>query len=133
MKAARPLGVLGWPLAFLRRLARGEPGLGRMFWLYGVGGSLTYHALLRVVAPDLGALVVLILAFPLYEVPVLIGIWRAAGRYAGSPIWADLARWGVVLWWTSLVLTTAGFLWLLGMLLLAPGVPADPAGPAIVT
>jgi len=37
------------------------------------------------------------LAYTAYEIPVIIGTWRAANKYKGSKIWAVLAKIAVVL------------------------------------
>lgn len=83
----------------------GELSLGRAFWefvvLYGLAlnlvATLGYFALLANDAPL--ALTYLAFFLPLpYDVLVLVGVWRSAAHYEGPPLWADLARGAMVLW-----------------------------------
>ena len=85
----------------ISRLWRGEIPLWKSFWLFGVGGGTllglpifsTMLALTDV--PDEATALVFVSALGfllLYLTWVFVGIWRAAGRYAGNPTWAILAK-----------------------------------------
>ena len=75
----------------LSGLARGDYGLARTFWLYGVLVRLGSSLVLRLVEGTvLGVLFGV--TYLGYEVALTMGIWRAAGRYAGGEHWVVLAR-----------------------------------------
>ncbi len=82
-----------------RRLWRGELPLGRAFWTYAVFGGLivnmTTSALFLVLAMNHLIIAALIAGYAVsvpYNLIVLVGVWRSAGRYQGERIHADLAR-----------------------------------------
>lgn len=88
---------------FLRKLARGDFGLPRTYWLFNVLAGLVVSALVGAVesagaqpAASLAA-VAIWLAYVPYQFLVLVGVWRAAGAYSGSTLWSVLARVAVVL------------------------------------
>lgn len=91
--------------ARVRRLWSGGVPLVRAFWDYAVIGGFVVNlaatigsmALVVRDAPPWLAVVVHFLALP-YNVLVLVAVWRSAGNYAGSPLWAKLARAAVVVW-----------------------------------
>jgi hypothetical protein len=87
------------------RLWRGEVGLARVFWDYAIiYGSLanliTTGGAFAALTADLPAwLAVAIFFLPLpYNVLIVVAVWRSAGRYAGPPMWARLARIAVIVW-----------------------------------
>jgi hypothetical protein len=93
------------PGNIVRRLWAGEVPLARAFWSYAVIGgtalngltTLLAMALLTMDAPATVAIAAFVLPVP-YNLLVLVAVWRSAGAYQGSRIWADLARMGVVIW-----------------------------------
>jgi hypothetical protein len=96
MDIAIPFGRAG------RRLGavwRGELPLTTVFWDWAVLGGLavnlaaTIAALALAAADAPAALTVTAFLAPLpYNLLWLIGVWRSAARYPGSPHWARLAR-----------------------------------------
>ena len=92
-------------LAWVRALWAGELPLAVAFWHFGILYGLLVNAFttvagLALVAADLPAwlaAVVFFLSAP-YNLLVLVGVWRSAGRWEGQPIWADSARIAIVLW-----------------------------------
>lgn len=84
---------------FLFRLWRGEYSLARTYWGFGALVSVCWQLALWLMALDpagwlfMGLHVVM----AVYFCVVYVGIWRAAGRYRGSRIWAWLARLAVAL------------------------------------
>jgi hypothetical protein len=97
--------MVNWP-AFLTDPLRGKTSLNRVFWLYGVGGSLLYGALELFLDPGS------VLATRLYAVGGLaIGVYTAVATYrcAGncrSKFWMRMAQVSAVL---SLVLLPVFF------------------------
>lgn len=84
----------------IRDLWQGWLPLWVTCWIFGVGGNMSFVALLLVtyvlLAPGgialLRAIYLLSLAWFIW---IFGGIWRSAGRYDGPAIWAALARLGV--------------------------------------
>ena len=80
-------------------LWRGDRGLARTFWLFGVlvGGALT--VLFLVAAQTMDSIIIGLIGFLAvwgWQVSAGVAIWRAAGRYEGNALWATLARIAVV-------------------------------------
>lgn len=100
-------------LHFLSRLVRGDFGLAKTYWLYGVLVGLGVNLISRAITSS-GMLVLFVVAYAVYEVPVLIGTWRAAAKYSGPTIWAVLAKIAVVLGAIVLAVSLLGALALLG-------------------
>jgi hypothetical protein len=83
----------------LRRLWRGEIPLAQAFWTWTAIGALLLNA-----STTLAFLLLIMAEWPLtalvanyaisvpYNIVAGVGVWRAAGRYAGNPQWATLAR-----------------------------------------
>ena len=93
-------GLASSKKGFFEKLANGDFGLAKTFWLYNVLVTLIVKIVFEVfieVSQSIGLLVVFLLAYTAYEIPVLMGIWRAANKYQGPKIWAVLARIEVVL------------------------------------
>ncbi len=95
--------------ALIRRLWAGEVPLAEAFWHYAVG----YGFLLNVVTSGLFLIligydadpVLLVLTFLLplpYNVLAVVAVWQSANRYAGPPRWAEIARFGTVIWMLAL-------------------------------
>lgn len=81
------------------RMWRGELHLPDAFWTWAVFGGLIVNLtssaafLFLIVAGQPVAAAVAGYAFSVpYNVVVLVGVWRSAGRYDGERKWADLAR-----------------------------------------
>jgi hypothetical protein len=78
----------------------GDFGLANTYWWLGVFGGALLSIPAVVVSEALQrprVAAVLFLVFVAYIVPVMIGIWNAAGRYQGRKLWAILARVVVVI------------------------------------
>jgi hypothetical protein len=80
-------------------LWRGRLRLPVTYWLFGVGGNMSFVALLvagyfmlGLDAAWLWAIYLLSLAWFVW---IFVGIWRSVGRYAGPALLAVLARAGV--------------------------------------
>jgi hypothetical protein len=83
------------------RLWRGELGLWKTFWLFGLTGGLLlglpiFGGILALTdVPDNRAASLFLLALGflfVYLTWVSMGIWRAANRYRGDSTWAVLAK-----------------------------------------
>ena len=86
---------------FVRDLWRGKLRLWITYWICGVGGNMSFVALLLLVYAARGAAAEaslwLVYACSLaWFVLIFVGIWRAAARYPGPAIWSLLARLGVL-------------------------------------
>jgi hypothetical protein len=90
---------------FFSKLASGDFGLAKTYWLYGVLAGLIVNAVTRAI-PSVGILAVVLAVTIVYQVLALLGIWRAADRYQGRKVWAILAKIATVLGWLG-VLTSA--------------------------
>jgi hypothetical protein len=84
---------------------RGGLPLGRALWLWGiVGGGVislfaTLLALMLVAAGAPAWLAVLVFAAPIpWNMVLLVGVWRSAGRPEVSPASANLARLVILAW-----------------------------------
>ncbi len=102
----------------LSQFLRGDPGLPRMFWIFGVLVSLVSTVAL-VIAVDAGATPIalgIVILDSIYRPLLLIGIWRAAKVYSGLQAWATLARVLVVFGWIGYVGGVFGFLGKFGYL-----------------
>jgi hypothetical protein len=87
------------------RLWRGDVGMARVFWEYAIAfGTLanlitTGLAFAAYLMSGSALLATLIFLLPLpYNVLIVVSVWRSASRYAGRPMWATLARVGVIAW-----------------------------------
>ena len=84
---------------------RGGLPLGRAFWLWGIlGGSIvslfsTLFALTLVTAGAPAWLAALVFAAHVpWNLVLLVGVWRSAGRPEVSPAAANLARLMILIW-----------------------------------
>jgi hypothetical protein len=77
---------------FFKRLAGGDFGLARTYWLYGVLVSISVNLVSNFFITSIGGLLLLTLAYAAYDVPVILGTWRAARKYQGPRLWANLAK-----------------------------------------
>jgi hypothetical protein len=90
---------------------RGDLSLGRAFWIWGiVGGGIvslfsTLLALTLIAASAPAWLAVLAFAAHIpWNLMLLVGIWRSAGRSEVSPAAANLARTVILAWVVVLTL-----------------------------
>lgn len=97
---------------FFSRLSGGDFGLAKTYWLYGVVVGVALNMALRIVT-SLGVLAVALLAVTLYQVMVLLGIWRAASRFQGWKGWAILAKIAAALGWIGVLASVGVFIQLL--------------------
>lgn len=96
----------------LRTLWRGDYALADAFWTWAVAVGLlvnvaTSALFLILIMQDLPWAALLIgygLSLP-YNVVAIVGVWRAAARYDGPAIHADLARGATVMLMAALSLT----------------------------
>lgn len=101
-RAGRSRGGLALRIA---RLWEGAVPLARAFWEYAILYGLMANLAATLAAAALTAagvhpaltLAVFLLPVP-YNILVLVAVWRSAGRYAGPPHWAALARAAIVVW-----------------------------------
>lgn len=98
---------------FFQRLAAGDFGLVKTFWLFGILPNVFFYGVLRtiVLAKDYGPKVILIIPivlFVFFFVPVLCGTWFSATRYTGFWLWATIAKLFVLvgILWLFVVSTT---------------------------
>lgn len=85
---------------FIPALARGDFGLAKTYWLYGVLVSFVVQIIGEFITST-EPLVLVMGIYIIYMLPVLLGIWRAADVYPGPYVWAVLAKIWVVLGWIS--------------------------------
>lgn len=71
---------------------RGQAGLAKTYWGWGLLGGLLWGVTLSAVTPGSLAAILALLVFAAYFVIVNTGIWRAASRYQGMAVWAGLAK-----------------------------------------
>ncbi len=71
-----------------RKLVDGDFGLRTTYWSFGVGVGL----IIGLAADLIGMIKPFAVAHAIYSVPLTIGVWRAAGKYAGPKVWAVLAK-----------------------------------------
>ncbi len=81
---------------FFGKLTRGDFGLAKTYWLFGVLVGLVVNIISVGIGSSV-AFTLLVVAYTAYETPVLIGIWRASDKYQGPSVWAVLAKIAVVL------------------------------------
>lgn len=95
-------------IANLKALWRGEIGLAKTFWLYGVAGSLLLFLLVLVLEetnpwflyegfeePGLGLQLLYVAAargYYLWSFFIYIAIWRSASNYKGLRDWVFVAK-----------------------------------------
>ena len=84
-------------IGFFWKLANGDFGLAKTYWLYGflvsVLASITSNAI-----TSIGGLIIFILVAVVYDVLLIMGTWRAANKYQGPKTWAVLAKISVFSW-----------------------------------
>ena len=100
--------------SFIAEVMGGDFGLANTYWWLGVFGGGLLSIPIAIFNEALGmpkAAAVLFLIYVAYIVPVLIGIWNAAGKYKGRKVWAITAR----------VIAVLGALKVVTVLLTVPG------------
>lgn len=99
---------------FFQKLSNGDFGLAKTYWLYGVlVGSVLNLALNFVTSSKLWGFLLLVLVYTAYEIPRLMGTWRAANRYEGRKLWAILAKISTIL---SAISVIFGLIAIIGLL-----------------
>lgn len=81
---------------FFVRLSKGEFGLAKTYWLYGVLVGFVVGLALKPIT-SIGLMTIIMLFYTAYQVLVAMGVWRAANGYEGKKSWAVLAKIAVVL------------------------------------
>lgn len=81
---------------FFTKLEMGEYGLAKTFWLYGFLVRVIANGILKFIS-NKNIFIVCILLYALYELFVMVGIWRAANQYKGLKLWAALAKVAIIL------------------------------------
>lgn len=76
---------------FWKKLSSGDYGLAKTYWLFGVLVGFVFNILVNLVS-SVDIIIAMLLLFIGYSIPLYLGIWRAANRYAGSKVWSVLAQ-----------------------------------------
>jgi len=94
-KPENKLGVHG----LLDRLVSGELSLPVTYWVFFVLMNLIIKFSINglVVTKNVGAATLLLMIGIVYNIPVMIGLWRAAVKYKGPSFWKVLVQIAVVL------------------------------------
>jgi len=95
--------------SFISRLSNGEFGLPFTFWIFGFAVSFTLQIVLRFI-DSTSIFLVMTIAYHVYQIPVLFGVWRAANKYEKPTLWETLAKATVVLGWIGWIITFILFL-----------------------
>lgn len=74
----------------------GGVGLAKTYWIYGVFGGIVLNILLKAFSSASFFWALWLFAL-VYQIAVLIAIWRAANRYRGPRLWRVLSKVAVVL------------------------------------
>lgn len=78
---------------FLSRLAKGEYGLVKTYWIYGILVGLIVNAIAFFVGNEyLNVIGAIMLTYGVYSIFCLIGIWSSASKWKGNKIWSALAK-----------------------------------------
>jgi len=93
----------------IKRLWAGDLPLAEAVWEYAVwygvllnfATSVLFLAFMVNQAGPVMLFLVFLLPIP-YNLLVVVAVWRSAGRYQGPRKWADLARFGTVIWMIAL-------------------------------
>ncbi|MGO2137040.1 MAG: hypothetical protein ACTH3S_16615 [Marinobacter sp.] len=93
---------------FFSKLTSGDFGLAKTYWLFGVVVGIVLNLIIKF-TPSIGGLLVILALAVVYQVMVLLGVWRAANRYQGRKAWTILAKIAAVLGWLG-VLANLGVL-----------------------
>lgn len=96
----------------LGNLWSGNYTLVKTYWLFGLVGGIAVTVLyLAVVGVTRSAFVAILgwLGVCVWQFFISVAIWRSAGKYTGSKVWAVLARVGVVIGIVRLMHATGEF------------------------
>lgn len=77
---------------FFGKLAHGEFGLARTYWLFGFLPAIGINLLSNFVVTSVAGLFLLTLVYGAYDILVILGVWRAAKKYEGPKLWAYMAK-----------------------------------------
>jgi hypothetical protein len=77
---------------FFGKLANGDFGLSRTYWLFGVLPAIGVNLLSNFAVTSVGGLFLLTLSYGAYDIFVIMGVWRAAKRYDGPRLWVYMAK-----------------------------------------
>lgn len=80
-------------MSFLKKLISGELGLRETFWVY----SIFIPFLFTVFVSISGLLFQIALIYPLYLLPVSVGLWNAASKYSGNKLLIYAAKIGATM------------------------------------
>ena len=97
--------------SFFHKLANGDFGLAKTYWLYGVLVGVLANIISNIITSTPG-LVIFMVVYAAYEIPVLMGIWRASDKYQGPSVWAVMAKIAVIL---GVIMLVIGFLAITGL------------------
>lgn len=98
---------------FFNKLSRGDYGLAKTYWLYGIGVGFPVSIVFSIIKSP-GMIAIALLAYAAYEIPVLIGIWHSSTKYTGPKVWAVLAKVACVL--GALMLLLGGLFAIFGLM-----------------
>lgn len=99
--------------SFFTKLANGDFGLAKTYWLFGVAAGFVLNVTLRGFT-SVGVVMLLFLIYTAYMAFVFLGVWRASDKYTGRKVWAVLAKVATVL---GVVFLSLGLLLGLGTIL----------------
>jgi len=97
---------------FFSKLAAGDFGLAKTYWIYNVFVAFVANFLINI-ATSTGLLLIIVLANTAYCIPAYTGLWRAATRYEGPKLWAILAKIVTIF---GVILVVVGLMVLLSLL-----------------
>lgn len=81
---------------FFSKLANGDFGLAKTYWVYGVLVSIALNITFKLIS-SYEVVLIGLAATIAYSVPLYMGIWRAASKYPGNKIWSVLAKIATIL------------------------------------
>lgn len=100
---------------FFSKLISGDFGLAKTYWLFGMVVGIVFNLIIKVM-PSLGAVAIVLAVATVYQVMVLLGVWRSSNRYQGWKVWAILAKIAAVLGWLGVLAGIGVFIEILGYL-----------------
>jgi hypothetical protein len=81
----------------MKEFIKGDLGLAKTYWLFGVVGSLVISLISRLFISIGSEPIIFIIIILAYSAVLWIAIWNSATKYEGEKIWAILAKIVVVL------------------------------------
>lgn len=102
----------GQSKGFFRKLADGDHGLAKTYWVYGVlvGIAFRMAMVFTAMSGSMGAVYLVVFASVAYSFPLLIGIWAASDKYEGPRFFSILAKLMAIIGWLSIFFGLFGFL-----------------------